>query len=445
MMFSRRQTFLLLTVDFILLFISLWVTLGIRTRVIPYGDFLLRNLIPFIPVFIFSIVIFYIAGLYEKPTRPILQVMGERIIGAQVANVIIAAVFFFVLPFSIAPKTILAIYLVVSVTAITLWRFYALHHFFQRDKRDAILIANGYFAREIMEEISENKQYTLTILEKIDSNTFDTPKTLSARINTHLRAGVKVVVIDIRDAKVATALQAFQDTILSGVVFIDAVRFYEDMFGKVPLDRIDYRWWFDRIPNRTGIYDATKRIFDFIFSIVVGSIALLIIIPTIIILSISIGSPFIFHERIGKNGRLFHIIKMRTMLFDDHGDPELQKKNRITVIGSILRRTRIDELPQLWNVLRGDLSFIGPRPELPNIARVYEKEIPYYHLRHLTVPGLSGWAQIRDYDAPRGGADITRTRKKLSYDLYYLVRRSFWLDVTILLKTIRTIFVFSGS
>ncbi len=133
------------------------------------------------------------------------------------------------------------------------------------------------------------------------------------------------------------------------------------------------------------------------------------------------------------------------MLFNDHGDPELQKKNRITNVGKFLRKSRIDELPQLYNVLKGDLSFIGPRPELPQIAMVYEREIPYYEIRHVITPGLSGWAQIRDYDAPRGAADVERTKRKLSYDLYYLKHRSFGLDIVIALKTIRALVSFSGK
>ncbi len=95
----------------------------------------------------------------------------------------------------------------------------------------------------------------------------------------------------------------------------------------------------------------------------------------------------------------FYIIKLRSMLFNDHGDPELRAKNRVTPLGRFLRKTRIDELPQLVNVLTGDLSFIGPRPELPSLAAVYEEEVPYYDARHLVTPGLSGWAQIYDYDA----------------------------------------------
>ena len=107
--------------------------------------------------------------------------------------------------------------------------------------------------------------------------------------------------------------------------------------------------------------------------------------------------------------------------------------DKVTRVGNFLRKTRIDELPQLWNVIRGDLSLIGPRPEIPAMVAEYERAIPYYGIRHLVKPGLSGWAQIRDFDAPKGGPDVERTRVKLSYDLYYLKHRSFGLDLAITL------------
>jgi lipopolysaccharide/colanic/teichoic acid biosynthesis glycosyltransferase len=102
-------------------------------------------------------------------------------------------------------------------------------------------------------------------------------------------------------------------------------------------------------------------------------------------------------------------------------------------------------LPQLFNIIRGDLSFIGPRPEMPALAAVYAEQIPYYNARHFIKPGLSGWAQIKDSDAPRGGVDIERTKRKLSYDLFYLKRHSLLLDIQIALKTIATIVMRTGS
>ena len=117
---------------------------------------------------------------------------------------------------------------------------------------------------------------------------------------------------------------------------------------------------------------------------------------------------------------------------------------QITRVGMFLRKTRIDELPQLWNVLKGDMSLIGPRPELPELARMYEKKIDYYNIRHIIKPGLSGWAQLYQKKPPKLTAEYDETKTKLSYDLYYIKNRSFTLDVKIGLKTIKTLLSRSG-
>jgi lipopolysaccharide/colanic/teichoic acid biosynthesis glycosyltransferase len=129
----------------------------------------------------------------------------------------------------------------------------------------------------------------------------------------------------------------------------------------------------------------------------------------------------------------------------DTPDAAVKSTLSVTRIGIILRKSRLDELPQLLNILKGDLSFIGPRPEIPTLVDIYAKEIPYYNLRHLTKPGLSGWAQINNFDVPRGGVDIPRTVDKLSFDLYYLKHRSLLLDIEITLKTINTLLMRTGT
>ena len=220
---------------------------------------------------------------------------------------------------------------------------------------------------------------------------------------------------------------------------------YEEIFDRVPLEHLDAAQLLESLPKHRVVYDFAKRFFDIVLAVIGSMIAIPFIVIAAGLLFLENGVPFLQHERIGRGGRTFHIMKLRSMLFDDHGDPELHKKNHVTMLGRILRKTRIDELPQLWNVLVGDLSFIGPRPELPKIAEVYEREVPQYRLRHLIAPGLSGWAQIHDYDAPRGGADVIRTKRKVSYDLYYLKHRSFGLDLAIAIKTLRTLFSFSGT
>jgi len=444
MAFSKRETFILLAGDLFFLTGSLWLALIIRNLSVPTSSYFLNNFVPFIPVFLFSIVLFYIAGLYEKPTRPNRLVMGERIIGAQFANTLLAGTTFFLLPLSIAPKTILALYLISSVVVITLWRFYALSHLAPRERLDAVLVGNGKAVDEVAEELLENSHYTIQLVSHIDTAEIPVEQ-VTIKVAKAIHAGARIVIIDTLDIKIVKALPDLYGDMLTGTLFVTFESLYEELFDRVPLEHVDYAWLLGCLPRQHFFSDSAKRVIDVTGAVFGGIFALVAVVPSAIALFITGGTPFIFHERIGRNGKTFRIVKLRTMLINDNGDPVLQKKNRITRLGAFLRKSRIDELPQLWNVLLGDLSFVGPRPELPRIASVYERDIPYYNARHLITPGLSGWAQIRDYDAPRGGADVSRTRRKLSYDLYYLKHRSFGLDIAIALKTLRALASFSGS
>lgn len=406
MAFNRRDTAILLIGDFLILVASLWVALLIRNLSFPSVSYFEANLIPFLPMFILSLVIFYISGLYEKQTRPTRSVMGIRILGAQTATAAIAAILFFILPLSIAPKTILVLYLIVSVISESAWRFHRMNREMKDGERvPVVLVGSGPAAIEVYDEVNGNNQYLIKFVGRTDS----------------------------KKSSSGPALE------------MDAISLYEEIFDRVSLDDSSTMRLEESFPKGRTFYDASKRVFDVILALSLSIIAVPIIIVAAAILYLEGGQPFIYPERIGKNGRIVRLLKLRTMLFNDNGDPELQKKNRVTTFGLILRKSRIDELPQLWNILTGDLSFIGPRPEFPKIAEVYEREITQYHMRHFINPGLSGWAQIHDYDAPRGGADVERTKRKVSYDLYYLKHRSFGLDLAIALKTLRALASFSGT
>ncbi len=184
---------------------------------------------------------------------------------------------------------------------------------------------------------------------------------------------------------------------------------------------------------------------DILISFVIGAISLLLY--PLVYLAIKFddgGNIFIYQERIGQNNHQIKIVKFRTMSVDDEGVGEENKVMKITRVGKILRSTRVDELPQLWNVFRGDISLIGPRPELPKLVSLYEKEISFYNVRHLIKPGLSGWAQLYQETPPKFAADYSETKTKLSYDLFYIKNRSFWLDIKIALKTMKTLLSRSG-
>lgn len=444
MAFNRRETILLIVGDFFILVASLWIALLIRNLAIPSFGYFEANLIPFLPMFLISLAVFYASGLYEKQTRPIRSVMGIRIFGAQAATVAIAAILFFILPLSIAPKTILVLYLAVSVVAESAWRFYRMTREMNEDHRvPAVLIGSGPSVLELYDEVRGNDRYMIRFTAHEEPSSLVEGGVYAAVIR-HIEKGNRLFVMDMSDPLIAADIVRISALRTAGVTLVGFASLYEEIFDRVPLEHLAPEQLLESLPEHRSIYDAAKRLFDMTLALV-GSVLAIPFIAIAAVLLMSSGSPFLHHERIGKNGRTFRIAKLRSMLYDDHGDPELRERNRVTVLGKFLRKTRIDELPQLWNVLLGDLSFIGPRPELPKLVEVYEREIPSYSMRHLITPGLSGWAQIRDYDAPRGGADVERTRRKLSFDLYYLKHRSFGLDLAIAIKTMRALLSLSGK
>lgn len=444
MAFDRRETAILLIGDFLILFASLWVTLFLRNLAVPSLGYFRANFVPFLPVFLLSLVVFYISGLYEKQTRPIRSVMSIRILGAQVATVAVAAILFFLLPLSIAPRAILALYLAISVAAESAWRFYRMSREITEGKREpALLIGSGPSALELFEEVNGNGRYLIRFSGRLETADL-LGQTVREAVAVAFAEGARIFVIDLSDPAAERDMPALYDLISDGAVFIEFSFLYEEIFDRVPLAHIGAKTLLDFLPKRHTLYDTTKRAFDILLAVCAAALAVPFVAAAALALALEGGKPFILPERIGRGGRAIRLLKLRTMLFDDNGDPELQKKNRVTPLGSLLRKSRIDELPQLWNVLIGDLSFIGPRPEFPKIAEVYEREVPQYRMRHLITPGLSGWAQIHDYDVPRGGADVERTKRKVSYDLYYLKHRSFALDLAIAVKTLRTLSAFSG-
>lgn len=445
MPFAHRETFVLVVGDVALLLLSLWLALTLRNFAEPSLPYFVEHLRAFVFIYAISLLIFFISGLYERKTRLVKSILGVRIAGAQTANTVIAALIFFVLPLSIAPKTVLALYLAISVLLISAWRFFIVPVLRLSERLRAVMVGEGEAVDEVIALLRGNPKYTLDVVAHVMPSSVP-QGSLRDAIHDALRGGARLVVLDSRDARVRAELPTLYDAMVEGVAFTEFSALYEGIMDRVPLAHIDHAWLLEQLPGRNLPYAFGKRALDLGGAL----IGMLIALPLILIAALAIriespGPAFIRHERIGRRGRCFRIVKLRTMLINDHGDPELRKRNRVTRVGKFLRRSRIDELPQLWNILCGDLSFIGPRPELPAIAEVYRQEIPYYEVRHLATPGLSGWAQIYDADAPRGAADVERTRRKLSFDIYYLKHRSFGVDASIALKTLRALAAFSGS
>jgi lipopolysaccharide/colanic/teichoic acid biosynthesis glycosyltransferase len=234
----------------------------------------------------------------------------------------------------------------------------------------------------------------------------------------------------------------------AGVSFIDMHKVYEDIFDRIPFSVLRHSWFLENISlsPRRG-YDTLKRCLDLAVGLALGIVTLPLYPLVWLAIKLDDNGPlFISQERIGEHNRPIVIFKFRSMSDDEGASPLEKEMNyiRVTRVGKWLRKTRIDELPQLWSVVRGDLSLIGPRPELPELAAEYDQQVPYYHVRHLIKPGLSGWAQIHHERHPHHGADVEETKVKLSYDLSYIKNRSLSLDLEIMLKTLRILVSRSG-
>ena len=213
--------------------------------------------------------------------------------------------------------------------------------------------------------------------------------------------------------------------------------FYEETFGHVPVAEINAAWFqYIMHPRYRVSGGAAKRVLDVVVAVLLGIFTA----PLIALLALLIrrdGGPALFRqERIGESGRPFTLVKLRTMRVGADERPQWASvdDDRATPIGRLLRKTHLDELPQLWNVLRGDMSLVGPRPEQPTFVERLEEAIPFYSRRHLVKPGVTGWAQVR---CGYAGSDFG-SAWKLCHDLYYLKHRSFWLDCAILIDTLRT-------
>lgn len=232
------------------------------------------------------------------------------------------------------------------------------------------------------------------------------------------------------------------DAKLAGARIYSFLEFYEKSEEKVPLKTLNEQWFlfgkgFEILHN--NFYRKVKRIADLIFATVILIPALpVMLIAAMIIKLESKGPVFFIQDRIGKGNKRFKIIKFRSMVIhnkDEYSKYAGEKDNRITKFGNFMRKTRIDELPQLINVFSGDMSFVGPRPEWDELCMGYMEKIPFYSLRHSVQPGLTGWAQV-NYSY---GASIEDAIEKLQYDLYYIKHYSLMLDIIIFFKTIKTV------
>ena len=425
---------LLFTVDLLALYASLALTLFLR-----YGQDFNRqydiHLYPFLLIFALWLLVFYIANLYEASLLRNNIFFYSALFQAIATAAGISVLFFYLLPFyGITPRTNLAIFVAIFTGLEFLLR-YSLNNLFEKGLRKPVLIvgANAQ-ALELAKFIKENPQLGYELAHVVDL----TPEGVSNLNHVIKDKNINTVVLSPEAYKTTEVIDLFYKSLGKKITFYNLSSLYERLTGKVLLGAIDQIWFLENLnEGNKKFFEILKRATDIALALVLAVPTLLLLPFIFLAIKLTSQGPLIYGQtRTGRLGKSFKIIKFRTMRQDAEKETgavwATENDPRITPVGKFLRKTRLDELPQLWNILRGEMSFVGPRAERPEFKKRLE-HISFYEERYLVKPGLSGWAQI----SFRYGASASDAEEKLKYDLYYVKNRSLLLDLSIILKTIR--------
>ena len=454
----KRRQFFLAVVDVILMYVSLVLALILRHGTSLTADYIFLHLTHFVPVFAIWLVTFYVLGLYRLDRTFDTNNYLVLFVVAFLTAGLLSVVYFYIKPeVVIAPKLLLVIFATVYAVLLWFWRYFYQKLWIQT-RGNRIGVGFVGFSKEVSDIIQELGRHKLLgydarfIFARSPTHAPTAIATASKdegivmvqdidKIRqTVTNANVNVVVIATRRTQLSPdLLRELYGLMDLRVRFMRLPDFYEMIFRRVPIHAINESWFLENIDLQASVpYETIKSIADRILALVLS----LISVPFFPFIALGIkleskGPVFFKQERVGRNGVPFTMIKYRTMREDGNDFSPTQKDDgRITKFGAFLRATRIDEIPQVINILRGEMSFIGPRPERPDIADQLARAIPYYQQRHLLKPGVTGWDQVcGEYHSP----SISDTQIKLQYDLYYLKHISFTLDVSILSKTIMTV------
>lgn len=446
-----RELLILVIGDISVFFVALWVTLFFRYLGIPDADILEAHVGPFTFLAFIWLFIFYIGGLYDKHTVLLKSLLFGKIINIQVVNILVAAVLFMALPFGITPKTNLVIYLIVSVLLATIWRLYLVPRLSPKTSKKAILLADGAEAVELADEVNNNDRYDYMFVRLIDSATASQTPDFKNKLLTLIdKEQIDIIVADPHSPYLEAVLPALFDKAFLNFsfTFLDFYKVYEDTFDRVPLSALRYDWFLNHVSqSKSFVYDVVKRGIDIVGSLVLGVVFLLLL--PVIYVAMRLegkGDLFIHQDRIGQHNRPIRIFKLRTMTKNFSGSAtwtteDVKLDNVVTKVGAILRKTSIDEIPQIWSILKGDMSLIGPRNDIIGLGERLSEEIPYYKIRYFVKPGVTGWAQTNQHYAEGtiSPQSIEESRLRFAYDLYYVKNRSLALDVAIALRTIKTL------
>lgn len=433
---QKLKILLFFSGDVIIFYLSLFIALKIRYL----NNFDIKiyktHFLPFSLIFLFIIFIFYIFDLYNLRLSKNNLEFYKNSLTAILLTFAASIIFFYLIPFfGIAPKTNLLIFNIVFILFFYGWRLIFNKTLISLPAQSIIIIGENSDTKEFADFISGHPQFGYKISALLNSVAPDE--------NLIKKADIILSQLSANDNLFIS--NKFFENLFLKVNFFSFADFYEKTINRLPLDSLEYGWMLKNFKIKHKTYDILKRIFDIVFSLVF----LIILSPLFFIIALTIalfnGLPVFYKQnRAGKNEKIFELIKFRTMKKDAEKNGAQftsANDNRVTLPGRFMRGWYLDELPQLYNILKGGMSFVGPRPERPEFTKEFSQKLKFYGLRHIIKPGVTGWAQLHYFYAD----SLETTKQKLSYDLYYLKNRSLILDLIIIIKTLKNLLLKRGQ
>ncbi|MFA5132382.1 MAG: sugar transferase [Candidatus Paceibacterota bacterium] len=431
---KNLHTSLIILVDALILILSLYVSLVIRyffdASRFGIGDLFVGHLVYFVPLFILTISILYISLAYSDTTLAYLKRSLPKLAEALTVSGVLGVTYFYIFAtyLPISPKITYIIFFSVSFCLLALSRIaYAKLPLLGAHINALLLMKEGSVYEKVHHEMRAHAPRA----------TFTRPDSLTveAVMNKLEESGVSVIVYDNTDGDIVRLISMLPTHVIRKTSVLAKDSLYEDLFGKIFLPTFTEESLLRDYLNQKPLYEFMKRVFDLVVAIPFFIFTIPFILAGAILVYLESGRPiFIFQERLGLGRRVMRIPKLRTMSHDVNGAWVGEGENKVTKIGAVLRKTRIDEFPQLWSVIKGDLSLIGPRPDMTGLEERLRNEIDFYHARYTVPPGVSGWAQVTQEGVPQS---VEETRERFAYDMYYIKNRSIFLDFTTALKTVR--------
>lgn len=398
---------------------------------------------------------FYYNDLYDLTVVASNRELVVRLLQAAGAAAIVLAAAAVAFPSFILDPATFVTALGVFVVAVISWR--VTFNYLARDphlEERVLVIGTGTTARMLARQIATQQDFAYRLVGFVEERD-DVPVVRhrdilgTANDIDRIVAARRIdrIVVGLSDRRGHLPIEPLLRAKLSGVRVEDATTTYERLTGKILIDDLKPSWLiFSDGFRASRVTRSIKRTLDLALSIIGVLVGAPLMLLTAVAIKLDSRGPALYdQERVGENGRVFTVYKFRSMRTDAEqaGRPvwARDQDDRITRVGRFIRKTRLDELPQLWNVMRGDMSFVGPRPERPFFVEQLAREIPFYMERHAVKPGLTGWAQVKY----QYGASVEDAMEKLRYDLYYIKHLSVFFDLTIVLDTVKVILFGKGA